>query len=261
MSEDDRSAIYRSFHQGPLAEQDAQNRIFAHTVLAIVREYVQPRSVLDVGCGAGTWLRAAQEAGIGDCRGIEGRWLDPTLLQVDRGLVSLHDLEEPFELGRRFDLLLCLELAEHLPARSADLLIACLVRHGDVILFSAAVPHQGGHHHVNEQLPDYWAAKFAEHGFRIVDAIRPRIWNDRSIWWWYRQNLLLAVHERLLETNAKLREQSMIARPLSVLHPDGFLPKLEQAAQHEGLLQFLGQGGTFTVSRAPDGNLTIHKHR
>ena len=94
-------------------------------------------------------------------------------------------------LDQRFDLALCLEVAEHLPASSAPVLIESLVSAAPVVLFSAAVPEQGGVHHINEQWPSYWEKLFAERGLRKFDVIRPLIWNNCSIQPWYRQNLYL----------------------------------------------------------------------
>jgi SAM-dependent methyltransferase len=246
-----------------LSEQEVQNRISARTILGILREYVRPASVLDVGCGIGTWLGAVQALGVADVRGIEGKWLDLALLEIDSGLVTLLDLEQGFSLGRKFDLVMCLEVAEHLYPAAAEHLIASLTRHGDLVLFSAAVPYQGGYHHVNEQFPDYWAGLFARHGFRCLDIIRPRVWADTAILWWYRQNSLVFAHERMLQNNAKLLEQSKIERPLAIMHPDGFLPKFQQAAratdEYQQLFQYLAQGGTFSVTPLPNGRFTIHK--
>src|SRR6185437_16419734 len=100
--------------------------------------------------------------------------------------------------------------------------------HGDVVLFSAAIPGQGGHHHVNEQFPDYWSAHFARHGFRPLDLIRPRIWNDNAVLWWLRQNTLVFAHDRVIAGNEKLRRESLIPRPLSLVHPAVYLMKTRQ---------------------------------
>ena len=98
---------------------------------------------------------------------------------------------DPFELERRFELALCLEVGEHLPERSAPALVESLAAAAPVVLFSAAVPGQGGTSHVNEQWPPYWERLFAEQGMRKYDVIRPLIWCDRSIESWYRQNIYI----------------------------------------------------------------------
>ena len=116
-----------------------------------------------------------------------------------------------FLLGRTFDLVQTLEVAEHLDEASADTFVDSLARHGDTILFSAAIPGQGGTHHVNEQWPSYWAEKFARAGYTAYDVIRPRIWADPQVQVWYRQNMLLFARSRVFEG----------AQPrLDLVHPD-----------------------------------------
>ena len=261
MNTDPRGHLYQDLQAGQLARQDAQNRASAQTVLGIVFGALRPKSVLDVGCGLGTWLAVAQELGATDVRGVEGAWLDRSLLRVEIGLVETRDLENGFSLGRTFDLVVCLEVAEHLSEAAAGPLVAALAGHGDVVLFSAAIPGQGGRHHVNEQFPDYWAAHFARHGLRPVDLVRPRVWDDPTILGWLRQNALVFAHERALAANEALRREAEIPRPLSVVHPDAYLARLGQAdralGEHAALVRLLSEEGTFVVARAPGGGFSI----
>jgi hypothetical protein len=166
-------------------------------------------------------------------------------------------------LGRRFDLVVSLEVAEHLDASAADGFVASLVRHGDVVLFSAAIPFQGGHHHVNEQFADYWAERFAAHGYRALDFLRPQIWSESGILWWLRQNVLLFAHERALEQHPRLRAEQTASGMLSVVLPDVYLsrvgPAQQAAEQHGKLMSLLSTGGTFRVTKMPDGQLAIEK--
>ena len=83
-------------------------------------------------------------------------------------------------------------MAEHLPASRASGFVHDLCAASDFVLFSAAIPGQGGQHHVNEQWPGYWADRFAAEGYAITGALRFRFWNTAGVEPWYRQNLLLA---------------------------------------------------------------------
>jgi SAM-dependent methyltransferase len=161
----------------------ALERLFAGNV---------PDSVLDVGCGTGTWLRAALELGAGDVRGIDGARIPRDALHIPREHFIQHDLLTPINLGRTFDVVFCLEVAEHLPEAAASQLVAGLVAHSDVILFSAAVPGQGGQHHVNCQWPEYWQHHFNVHGYACDDRFRWEIWDLHEIEPWYRQNVFIA---------------------------------------------------------------------
>ena len=44
-------------------------------------------------------------------------------------------------------------------------LVATITKHGDAVLFSAAIPGQGGQDHLNEQWPEYWQKKFEVNGY------------------------------------------------------------------------------------------------
>jgi SAM-dependent methyltransferase len=171
----------------------------ASVVLPIVRKIVDPRSVLDVGCGVGTWLAEWVSQGVTDVVGLDGDYVDRAMLQIASDKFVPTNLQVGFSLGRKFDLVESLEVAEHLDEAYADLFVKSLTSHGDVILFSAAIPGQGGRHHVNEQWPSYWIGKFAEAGFKSYDALRPLIWTDRRVARWYRQNILIFAKERVFE--------------------------------------------------------------
>ena len=258
---DERDAIYRDLHSRQLEPDEANNRHAAQVILGMLFEIFRPESVLDVGCGLGTWLAVAREMGVRDIQGVDGSWLEKSRLRVPEQSVQVLDLEKPFDLGRRFDLVICLEVAEHLDERAARGIVASLVKHGDVVLFSAAIPHQGGHHHVNEQWPDYWDALFAERRFETLDFLRARIWKDSSILWWLRQNLLLMVRKSLLEGSGVFSTLKRKESPLSLVHPDFYLGKLKQLTaiveEHQKILGLLSAGGTFNVRKEAGGNITI----
>ncbi|KRA46183.1 class I SAM-dependent methyltransferase [Devosia sp. Root635] len=154
------------------------------------------RRVADIGCGTGTWLAAALEAGTEATFGIEGDWVTPAMLDDARIAFAPQDLEKRFA-GPRVDLALSLEVAEHLSPARADSFVADLVALAPAVLFSAAIPGQGGVGHLNEQWQSWWAERFAAHGYRAYDVIRPAIWTDDAIPAWYRQNVVLYLAEPL----------------------------------------------------------------
>jgi SAM-dependent methyltransferase len=239
-SDDNRENIYRELHSW-LEPQEKQNHISAHKVLHLLFETYKPRSVLDVGCGLGTWLSVARELGAETVCGIEGDWLDLKQLRIEQEYVTVRDLELPFNLNRSFDLVISLEVAEHLSPAAASSFIASLIAHGDVILFSAAIPHQGGHNHINEQLPSYWANIFAGYDFIPLDFIRGRIWDDSEILLWIRQNILLFVRRETAVKNPAFSEYIVDSAPLSIVHPDWFIErskKLDQLSmEHNKIMQ------------------------
>ena len=165
--------------------------------LAALDSLISYRSVLDVGTGTGTWLAAAQRKGLQDVAGVDGVSPVGRSVAVNPDLIAVKDLRLPFDLGRQFDLVLCLEVAEHVEEIHAPTLIASLCRHSDTIFFSAAAPFQLGDNHVNCQWPSYWQGLFNELGFACDDAVRWQIWDNEKIEPWYRQNAFLARRDRL----------------------------------------------------------------
>lgn len=258
---DQREQIYQDLHSQQLEAQEAQNRHSAETILGIVFDIFQPNSVLDVGCGLGTWLSVVNDMNVSDIMGIDGSWLDISRLRIPPNLVRIQDLEKPLEIGRKFDLLISLEVAEHLHENVASNFIDSLTNHADIILFSAAIPFQGGHHHVNEQFPDYWCSLFRECGFEALDFIRPQIWNDNSILWWLKQNILLFVKRDILDTNPVLSYLHENTSPLSIVHPDVYLSRLNSAyakiEEYNQLINLLSSEGLFSVKKQANGNIMI----
>lgn len=160
-------------------------------IVPILLEKYHINSVLDVGTGIGTWIKEFENRGVLDVFGVDIQMVSPDELHVSPNKVRQVDLSREFDLKRKFDLVLCLEVAEHIPETSADFLVSSLVRHADVILFSAAIPNQGGQYHINEQWPGYWQSKFEKHDYILHDNLRPLIWVNQNIDWWYRQNIFL----------------------------------------------------------------------
>lgn len=171
--------------------------------------YVQPQSVLDVGCGRAIWLKAWAARGVKDVRGIDGDYVDRKHLHIKQEEFESRDVSAPFRLNRKFDLVQCLEVAEHLPASAAETLVDNIVAHGDLVMFSAAPPGQGGEHHVNEQPLSYWFEKFGRRGYACYDPIRPDVRTDADVERWYRFNTLIYANE---QGAARLSEAARASR-------------------------------------------------
>ena len=174
---------------------DAGSRNSARAVSRLLLGEMNISSLLDVGAGHGAWAAEWLAAGVADVIAVDGDYVRPEQLAIPPDRFVAHDLSTPLDLKRRFDLVQSLEVAEHLPAAKADLFVGNLVAHGDVILFSAAVPHQGGEHHVNEQPPDYWRRRFDDCGYAVFDWIRPRLAGRREVMPWYRFNSYIYANE------------------------------------------------------------------
>jgi SAM-dependent methyltransferase len=186
-------------------------------IIPMVKKLVPVKSVVDVGCGSGSWLKAFQKNGTRTIFGVDGN--ATPVLDIPRDRFLRTDLDKPFKMRERFDLAVSLEVAEHLSPASADLLIRNLTNLAPAVLFSSAIPGQGGAHHVNEQWPGYWAAKFAKRGYKAFDCLRLRVWEDPSVEWWYSQNILLYVKKGYSKKNPKLTSWAASEPPARLIHP------------------------------------------
>ena len=194
--------------------QQQRSRLAAGAVIPLVLKATGARSVVDVGCGVGTWLAACAENGIEDYLGIDGYHVDADLLQVPRQHFRTADLREPPTFDRSYDLALSVEVAEHLPAEAGPALVKQLTSVAPAVLFSAAVPGQTGPGHINERWQSYWADLFASHGYLPVDVVRPAIWSLDDIPFWYRQNVILYLRRD------RLPGDYAPPRMIDIVHPE-----------------------------------------
>ena len=196
------------------------SRKSAKEIVPLVLEFVRPQSVVDVGCGTGAWLSVFQEQGIEDILGIDGSYVDANSLLIPKESFQAHDLALPLEIQRKFDLVVSIEVAEHISSKNAKTFVDSLTRLGSIVMFSAAIPYQGGANHVNEQWQDYWRNLFNENGFEAVDFVRKRVWNNPRVDAWFAQNIILYVQKDYLEENSLLKEEWVKTNfPLSIVHP------------------------------------------
>jgi SAM-dependent methyltransferase len=172
-------AFYAAVRRG--AKESAQ-------VLApFLFETFKPNSVIDVGCGEGLWGAEFESLGA-DVLGIDTGDVEPLISRIE------HDLEVPLLVlpdEGTFDVALCLEVAEHLTPGRAETFVEDLCNLAPIVIFSAAIPGQGGTGHLNEQWPSYWCDLFEQCGYPGSGVLRWSIWDDARIKPWYRQNLLV----------------------------------------------------------------------
>jgi SAM-dependent methyltransferase len=202
----------------------------AQIIVPLILELVNPRNVIDVGCGTGEWLSTFQSHGVDEILGIDGDWLDKDQLKIPADRFLAADLTKSIEVKGVFDLVISLEVAEHLPPQTGQTFIKSLTNLGSVILFSAAIPHQNGTGHVNERWPDYWADLFFKEGYVAIDCLRDRVWLNENVKYWYAQNMLIYANLNELHRFPKINEEYRLRRKkvLPIIHPGQYLVKVEE---------------------------------
>lgn len=200
----------------------------AEQIIPLLVELFSPRNVIDVGCGIANFLKVFGNHDIVDVKGLDGDWVDLNKLGIPVEKFEKIDLERGFDEyvrnnPRKYDLLISLEVAEHLSPNAAENFVGNLCKLSNTIVFSAAIPFQGGQDHINEQWQTYWIKIFNKNGFVCDDTIRKRIWNNSQIHWWYRQNIL---HFTKTNDQAPVEwQQNKLSFPPDVVHPDHYKEK------------------------------------
>ncbi|RVQ67591.1 methyltransferase domain-containing protein [Croceicoccus ponticola] len=199
----------------------------ARAILPPLLRLFDAHSLLEVGCGNGHWTQSARDVGIDDYNVVDGPWNNREHLLVENDRFIEANLSVPLKLGRRYDMAICLEVAEHVQQASAATLVASLCDAADVVLFGAAIPLQGGYGHINEQWPSWWRDLFAARGYRAFDLVRPRHWDDASIHYWYRQNTFVYVRESdaaaLATAQEAERESGGALALFDAVHPEKYI--------------------------------------
>lgn len=205
--------------------QSEGSYISARRVLPFVFDILKPKSIIDFGCGVGTWLKACTELGALNVCGLDGDYVDQEMLLIDKARfipTDLTSLNATWDPG--FDMAISLEVAEHLPAAAAANFVRQITQASDVALFGAAIPFQGGTNHVNEQWPDYWSSHFSNEGYSCFDLIRQNVWNDHQIEVWYRQNTFVYARTNS-PAYVTLVQAGMapVRHIMNAVHPDMYL--------------------------------------
>lgn len=140
---------------------------------------LKPDSVIDFGCGIGNYLEPFYKEGIA-VKGVEGNRSAINHSVIPQEKMEKFDLRNNYDRNEKYQLVMSIEVAEHIPEKYSDNFVSSLCDSSDkFIAFTAAPPGQGGTHHVNEQPRKYWIKKFKEHGFeydeKLVSEIRQKI--------------------------------------------------------------------------------------
>lgn len=203
------------------------NMSSAKVIVPLIYKAVNPKSVIDIGCGIGVWLSEFKKNGVEVINGVDGEWVLKNKLLIDRENIEICDFENKdqrvhFIENKKYDLAVCLEMAEHVSYGRADYIVETLTKASDVVYFSGATPYSGGMHHVNEQWQTYWTTKFSNKGFVVIDYIRPKVWNNRNVCYFYAEESFIFVKKERIEEFPLLKKEIRDDVIYNMVHPIHF---------------------------------------
>jgi cyclopropane fatty-acyl-phospholipid synthase-like methyltransferase len=180
-----------------------------------------PNSLIDIGCGVGAFLKAAEHLGVKEIQGLDGDYVPQNQLLIAQEKFQSVDLTLDLTLKdfkKKYDVAICLEVAEHIPSQYSEIFVKNLTKCSDLILFSAAIPGQPGTNHINCQWPNYWNHLFKKFNYTMIDNIRRTIWDNEKISYWYAQNVFsVCKHEKINYYFNHLNINEL--PPQSLVHP------------------------------------------
>ncbi len=181
-----------NFYQSAYFGEKIFETDYAAIAAAIIDVY-QPRNVVEFGCGPGNLTRELNKLKV-NVDAFDG-FSKPdftNLTHINFDKVDLNSEKEitDYLQGKFYDLAICTEVAEHLDPLSSTHLIKYLTACAPVVIFSAAVPEQNGHGHINCRPRDFWHHLFIENNFQLVDSIRKRIRDNKNVAIWYKLNIV-----------------------------------------------------------------------
>jgi len=163
------------------------------SIANLISKTYQPKTIVEFGCGPGHLTRELDKINI-NVTAIDG-FSSPEFKNTQKITFTKVDLNdqkalEQFLGNKKFDLAICTEVGEHLNPASSEHLIKYLTQSAPVVIFSAAVPGQGGHGHINCQPREFWHDLFTSNGFRLIDSFRQKLRDNEKLAMWYKLNML-----------------------------------------------------------------------
>lgn len=197
----------------------------AEIIVPMIINEFNPKSVIDVGCGIGSWLSVFYKNGITDFIGLDTEFINSENLKIPKDRFLKVDICKPINISEKYDLAVSLEVAEHIPEEFIDIYIESLIKLSDLILFSGAIPLQGDIKmgHVNEKWQSEWIKIFENKGYYVYDAFRKRIWDNINIEPWYIQNMFVFINKKVIDNYKIIVNQINNSESYDIIHPRMYL--------------------------------------
>lgn len=199
-----------------------------------ILKHFTPKLVIDIWCGTGSFVKTFQNNGI-IAVGVDWKRVDRKSLFIDESDFIEKDLEEYNNFDHKYDLAISLEVAEHISEKSAENFVKTLVSCSDYIIFSAAIPLQWGQNHINEQSPEYWEKLFNKYWYEFHDVWRHIFWDNKDIFWWYKQNMFLIVRKWVSLPRTLIEKP-----PRYIVHPELYHQKMAYLKNPLSIFKYWG---------------------
>jgi cyclopropane fatty-acyl-phospholipid synthase-like methyltransferase len=216
--------IYNNHFYG----DDSTRKLSAKKILGYYWKFFNPKKVVDVGCGRGAWLDECKRLGAIELLGVDGDYNSQYNMFKNFKYIT-HDLNKKLIIKRKYDLAISVETIEHLKPESTNNFIKSLCTLSETIIFSGAFPHQGGVGHINERLHSDFAKLFIKNNYFPFDFFRPTLFSDKSISFWYRQNIFLYVKKNSYDYKKLIRQNIEPLKDIyfmNCIHPELYLRKI-----------------------------------
>lgn len=166
-------------------EEAKEQHSTSELLSTLLPQYLPNEPVVDYGCGNGFYIKRLRKKGF-VAIGIEGTEDINKVGEVQDIIVA--DLSKELIVPLPASTSLCLEVAEHIEAKYQAIFLKNITKNcnGRLIL-SWAIPHQGGHGHVNEKENLSVIHEIKKHGFTLcfdeTIELRQKLKGDRC--WWF----------------------------------------------------------------------------
>lgn len=166
---------------------------FVSSFVDIIIKEFNPKSVADIGCGIGLYVNEFDKRGV-EAVGYDGSPYAIKNSVTRKGLLKIGDIRKNLNFDKKYDIVLSIEVAEHIPTKCSDIFVNTLTKCSDVIILTAAQKGQGGTDHINEQPRYFWIKKFEKKNFNFNKSLSEKLsfkMKEKGVPWWIHGNLMI----------------------------------------------------------------------
>ncbi|EKD25752.1 MAG: hypothetical protein ACD_79C01527G0010 [uncultured bacterium] len=176
------------------ATQNFRNKTWTEDFCDFVLKTFKPESVIDFGCGTGDILAPFEKRNL-NVLGIDGSFSNKKYSHIRKENFQIFDIREKYPNKNKYDLCICMEVAEHIDEKYSETLIHNITNSAPILIFTAAGPGQEGNDHCNLQPKSWWMEKLRKYDFEYDDNLTNdfilHMSNMNDVQSWYIENLMI----------------------------------------------------------------------